>query len=88
MAKSHHDIWLGTIRSSPLSPDIVPSAFNLFLHLKSFLADWRFGNDDEVKEAVTMCFASQTAPFYDEGMQKLVQHYDKCVNNGGNYVRK
>jgi len=40
----------------------------------------------EVKEAVTTCFASQAASFYDEGIQKLVQRYDKCLNNGGNYV--
>jgi len=42
----------------------------------------------EVKEAVTTCFASQVASFYDEGIQKLVQRYDKCLNNGGNYVEK
>jgi hypothetical protein len=58
----------------------------LFLHLKSFLASWRF--HDKVKEAVTTCFASQAASFYDEGIQKLVQRYDKCLNNGGDYVEK
>jgi len=42
----------------------------------------------EVKEAVTTCFAAQAASFYDEGTQKLVQRYDKCLNNGGNYVEK
>ena len=42
----------------------------------------------EVKEAVTTCFASQAASFYYEGIQKPVQHYDKCLNNGGNYVEK
>ena len=42
----------------------------------------------EVKEAVTTCFASQAASFYDEGIQKLLQRYDKCLNNGGNHVEK
>jgi hypothetical protein len=28
------------------------------------------------------------AMFYDEGIQKLVSRYDKCLNNGGNYVEK
>jgi len=42
----------------------------------------------EVKEAVTTCFASQAASFYDEEIQKLVQRYDKCLNSGGNYVEK
>jgi hypothetical protein len=66
----------------------VPSDFHVFLHLKSFLAGWRFRGDDEVKEAVTTCSASQASSFYDEGIQKLVQRYDKCLNDGGNYVEK
>ena len=37
----------------------------------------------EDKEVVTTCFALQPVSFYDEGTQKLVQHYDKCLNNGG-----
>ena len=36
--------------------------FHLFLHLKSFLAGRRL-HDNEVKEAVTTCFASQAASF-------------------------
>jgi transposase len=28
------------------------------------------------------------ATFYEEGLQKLVPRYDKCLNNGGNYVEK
>jgi hypothetical protein len=31
---------------------------------------------------------SQAATFYEEGMQKLVPPYDKCLNNGGNYAEK
>jgi hypothetical protein len=52
----------------PYSPDLAPSDFKLFLHLKSFLAGRRL-YDDEVKVAVTTCFASQAASFYDEGIQ-------------------
>ena len=72
----------------PYSPDLAPSDFHLFLHLKSFLVGRQFHDNNEVKEVVTTCFASQEASFYDEGIQKLVQHYDKCLNNGGNYVEK
>jgi histone-lysine N-methyltransferase SETMAR len=46
---------------SPYSPDLAPSDFHLFLHLKSFLAGWQFHDDNEVKEATTTCFASQAA---------------------------
>jgi len=37
----------------PYNPDLAPSDFHLFLHLKSFLAGRRFHDDNEVKEAVT-----------------------------------
>jgi hypothetical protein len=59
----------------------------VFLHVKTSLGDRRF-HDDEVKEAVNTWFASQAALFYDAGIQKLVPCYDKCINNGGNYVKK
>ena len=42
----------------------------------------------EFKEAITTSFASQAASLCDKGIQKLVQRYDKCLNNGGNYVGK
>jgi len=28
------------------------------------------------------------ATFYEEGIQKLVPRYDKCLNNSGEYVGK
>ena len=33
-------------------------------------------------------FGLQAAAFYEEVIQKLVPHYDKCLNNGGEYVEK
>jgi len=41
----------------PYIPDLAPSDFHLFLHLKSFLAGRWFHEDSEVKEAVSTCFA-------------------------------
>jgi histone-lysine N-methyltransferase SETMAR len=70
----------------PYSPELAPSDFHVFLHLKTFLGGRRF-RSDEIKE-VNMWFASQMASFYDAGIQKLVPHYDKCLNNGGKYVEK
>jgi hypothetical protein len=47
---------------------------------------WRFHDDNEVKEAINTWFASQAVSFYDEGTQKLVPRYAKCLNNSGKYV--
>jgi hypothetical protein len=65
----------------------VPSDFHVLLHLKTFLDGRRF-HDHEVKEAVKTWPASQVASFYNAGIQKLMPFYDKCLNNGGNYVKK
>jgi hypothetical protein len=72
---------------SPYSPDLVPSDFHVFLHLKTFLGGWWFHND-EIKDAFNTWFSSLAASFYNAGIQKLVPCYDNCPNNGGNYVEK
>jgi histone-lysine N-methyltransferase SETMAR len=71
---------------SPYSPDLAPSGFHVFLHLKTFFGGRRF--HDEVKEAPNTWSALQAASFYDAEIQKLVPRYDKCLSNGGNYVEK
>ncbi|VVC26150.1 Hypothetical protein CINCED_3A011472 [Cinara cedri] len=55
---------------------------------KSFMGGQNFNEDDEVKKAISAWLQSQASSFYDEGIQKLVPRYDKCLNNGGNYVEK
>jgi histone-lysine N-methyltransferase SETMAR len=42
----------------PQRPDLAPSYFHVFLHLKTFLRGWRFQDNNEVKEAVNTWFAS------------------------------
>lgn len=72
----------------PYSPDLAPSDYHMFLHLKKHLAGVRHDDDDEVKTAVFEWLSRQAAEFYDDGIQKLIGRYDKCLNNGGNYVEK
>jgi len=69
------------------SPDLAPSDYHLFLHLKKFLGGKRF-DDNELKDGVQKWLTSQAAASYEEGIQKLVPHYNKCLNNGGEYVEK
>ena len=73
---------------TPYSPDLAPSDFHLFLHLKKFLGGERFDGDCDLKDAVQKWLTSQADAFYEEGLQKLVPHYDKCLNSGGEYVEK
>jgi len=70
------------------SPDLVPSDYHLFLHPKKFLGSKQFDNDSDLKDAVQKWLTSQAAAFCKEGVQKLVPRYDKCLNNGGEYMEK
>jgi hypothetical protein len=83
---SCHFAGNNSITPPPPNPDLAPSDFHLFLGLKKFLAGQRFLNDRDVKEAVNKWLPSQSGMFYEYGIHKLVPRYDKCLNNGGNYV--
>jgi hypothetical protein len=66
---------------------LAASDFHLFPKLKEFLGGRRF-KSDEVKDAVKEWLNGLAAEVYDEGIQKLVTRYDKCLNVGGDYVEK
>jgi hypothetical protein len=50
------------------NPDLAPSDFYVFLHLKTLLGGCQF--HDEVKESINTWFASQAASFYHAGGYK------------------
>jgi hypothetical protein len=72
----------------PYRPDLAPSDFHVFLHMKTFVGGRRFYGDNEVKEDLNTWFASLVASFYDAGIQQLLPRYDNSLNNDGNYVEK
>jgi hypothetical protein len=41
-----------------------------------------------LNDIVSSRLGYQAAAFYKEGIQNLVPRYDKCLNNGGEYVEK
>lgn len=72
----------------PYSPDLAPSDYHLFMHMKKWLGSQRFDDDEELKDAVTGWLKAQAGDFFAEGISKLVRRYDKCLNVYGNYVEK
>lgn len=72
----------------PYSPDLAPSDYHLFMHMKKWLGSQRFDDDEELKDAVTGWLKAQAGDFFAEGISKLVHRYDKCLNVHGNYVEK
>jgi len=53
-----------------------------------WLATQRFHTNEELMDWVNIWLHNLAAPFFDEGLQKLVSRYNKCLNVDGNYVEK
>ena len=56
--------------------------------MKTWFATQRFDDDAELQAGVNEWLKSQAAKFYDDGINKLVHRYDKCLNLNGDYVEK
>jgi histone-lysine N-methyltransferase SETMAR len=72
----------------PYSPDLAPSDFHFFPHLKRDLKGTNFTSDDEVKQAVTSWIKERTPEFFIDGMRKLVLGWKKCIERQRDYVEK
>ncbi|GFW51094.1 mariner Mos1 transposase [Trichonephila clavipes] len=72
----------------PYSPNLAPSDFYLFRHLKHKLGGNSFSDNEEGKAAVNSWLSDQVADFFEEGFQNLILRHDKCINKLENYVEK
>lgn len=55
-------------RHPPYSPDLAPSDFHLFMHIKQRLED-----DEELKDAATRWLKAQAGDIFAEEISKLVK---------------
>jgi len=72
----------------PYSSDLPLRGYHLFTKMKVRLATRRFHTNEELMDGVNNSLHNLAAPFFDEGLQKLVSRYDKCLNVDGNYVEQ
>jgi transposase len=72
----------------PYSPDLAPSDFHFFPHLKRDLKGTHLISDDEVKQAVTSLIKLRTPEFFIDGMRKLALRWEKYIERQGDYVEK
>jgi hypothetical protein len=56
--------------------------------MKVWLATQHFHCNEELMDGVNNWLHNLAALFFDEGLQKLVSWYDKCLNVGANFVEK
>ena len=65
------------LSNPPYSPDLAPSDFHFFPHLKRDLKGTHFTSDDEVKQAVMLWIKQWTPEFFIDDMRKLVLRWGK-----------
>jgi [histone H3]-lysine36 N-dimethyltransferase SETMAR len=72
----------------PYSPDLAPSDYYLFQHLKSHLRGTRFESDSDLKQAVSLWLEAQPDSFYKRGIEMLKDRWTKCIRVFGSYTEK
>ncbi|XP_048241256.1 histone-lysine N-methyltransferase SETMAR-like [Haliotis rufescens] len=76
------------LNQPPYSPDLEPSNYYLFRHLKSHLRGTRFANDDDLIAATEAWFGGQGEDFYFQGIESLQHKWEKCIQVHGDYIEK
>lgn len=79
---------LVVLEHPPYSPDLAPSDFYLFTHLKQHLRGTRFNDKDELKTAVTDFFDSKPQDFFKKAFSELYVRWKKCIAEKGSYIEK
>jgi hypothetical protein len=58
----------------------------MFRLSKDVLHGHQFANDEEVKDVVHTWLSKQLKTFFTDGMRKLMEGSNKCVEKLGNYI--
>jgi histone-lysine N-methyltransferase SETMAR len=72
----------------PYSPDLAPSDFVLFRHLKQHLKGHRFESAIELKEEVEKILTSLSQNFFENAFVELLRRWKRCVEENGSYIEK
>ena len=70
----------------PYSPDIAPSDYYLFRSLKNSLNCKTFNDDEAVKSHLVQFFVYKDQKFYERGMRKLPERWQKVIDQYGKYI--
>ena len=78
-----HDCGFQFVKDPPYLPDLAPSDYYLFPKMKKELSGQHFATDNDVIDAVEVYLKDQDSSFHKEGILKLHDRWNKCVNLQG-----
>ena len=76
------------ITHPPYSPDLAPSDYFLFRHLKRHIRGQHYSSDEALTDAVEQFLDNQPETFFHEGVNSLFSKWRKCVDVRGDYIEK
>ena len=68
------------------SPDLAPSDYYLFRSLQNSLNGKTFNDDKAVKSHLVQFFADEDQKFYERGIMKLPERWQKVIEQNGKYI--
>ena len=71
----------------PYSPDIAPSDFHLFRSLQNSLNGKSFNSLEDCRRHLDQFFAQKDKKFWEDGIMKLPEKWQKVVEQNGEYVQ-
>ena len=70
----------------PYSPDLAPSDFHMFHALQNSLRVITFASDEAVNQHLVQFFADNDRSFYERGIMKLNERWQKVIEQSGQYI--
>ena len=83
-----HELGFRLLNHPPYSPDLAIADFHLFGTMKQPMRGRVFSSRDEVIAASNSSLRALPSTFWEEGFNKLLQRYEKCVKLKGEYVER
>ena len=87
LAKINNLDW-DVLSHPPYSPDLAPSDFYLFPHMKKPFRGTRFETMDQVKAKYKRWCEEKDSEFFKAGIRELELRYQKCIACDGSYLEK
>jgi histone-lysine N-methyltransferase SETMAR len=80
------DLGWDTVPHPAYSPDLAPSDYHLFRALKNSLRGRRFSDFNKLQTGLAYFFESQSAEFWERGIQSLPQRWEHVIETHGQYI--
>ena len=70
----------------PYSPDLAPLDYYLFRFFQNSLNGKTFDDDEAVKSQLVQFLANKDQKFYERGIMKLSERWQKVIEKNGKYI--